>query len=269
MILVDTHAHLDFTHFDGDREEIIERARNNGVIYIVNVGSDLESSRNSLELAEEYPFIYAAVGVHPHDADKLDDTVLKELEELAVRQKVLAIGEIGLDYYYDNSPRDIQKEAFRNQLKLAEKTGLPFIIHNREADEDILAILKDNYTGNGGIMHCFGSGLKMAWECLELGLYLAFGGVITFKNAEELRGIVKEIPLERILLETDCPYLTPVPFRGRRNEPGYLRYIAEKIAEIRGLHPEELAEITTANAARVYNLPVEVQYQYQKRGSLK
>lgn len=256
MILVDTHAHLDFNDFAEDREEVISRARNNGIAYIVNVGSDLESSRNSVRLAEKYPFVYAAVGIHPHDADKLDDSVLEELEELASRKKVLAIGEIGLDYYYDNSPRDIQKEAFRKQAKLAEKVGLPFIIHSREADEDTLKILKDSYTGNSGILHCFGSDLKMARECLELGLYLAFGGVITFKNAEELRRVVKEIPLDRILVETDSPFLTPVPFRGRRNESDYVRYVAEKIAEIKGMSIEELAKITSANAVRVYNLPV-------------
>ena len=226
-----------------------------GVSYIVNIGADLRSSRYSVKLAREYPFIFATVGIHPHDAIGLDANVLAELEKLAGEEKVVAIGEIGLDYYYDHSPRDIQRAAFIDQLVLAKKLNLPIVVHSREAEEDTMNILKEHYAGAGtGILHCFSGSLAMAREALDLGFYLAFGGVVTFKNAGGLLEVLREIPLDRILLETDCPYLTPVPHRGKRNEPAYLPYVAEKIAEIKGVAIEELAEITTANAIRVYNL---------------
>ena len=255
MLLIDTHAHLDSSRFNKDRAEVIKNARDTGVSYIVNIGADLRSSRYSVKLAREYPFIFATVGIHPHDAIGLDANVLAELEKLAGEEKVVAIGEIGLDYYYDHSPRDIQRAAFIDQLVLAKKLNLPIVVHSREAEEDTMNILKEHYAGAGtGILHCFSGSLEMAREALEMGLYLAFGGVVTFKNAGGLLEVLKEIPLDRILLETDCPYLTPVPHRGKRNEPAYLPYVAEKIAEIKGVAIEELAEITTANAIRVYNL---------------
>ncbi|MFW6265120.1 MAG: TatD family hydrolase [Bacillota bacterium] len=256
MALIDTHAHLDFPKFNKDRLEVIAEAWDKGLSYIVNVGADMLSSQRSLVLAQEYPFIFATVGVHPHEASELDEEALTKLRQFAEDEKVVAIGEIGLDYHYDNSPRDIQREAFKRQLLLAKELDLPVVIHSREADEDTLEILKEYYPGiKGGIMHCFGSGLEMARECLELGLYLAFGGVITFKNAAELRDVVKEVPLERILIETDSPYLTPVPFRGQRNEPKFVRFVAEKIAEIKDITLIEVAETTTANAIKVYDLP--------------
>ncbi|MFW6029611.1 MAG: TatD family hydrolase [Halanaerobiales bacterium] len=256
MALIDTHAHLDFPKFNKDRLEVIAEAWDKGLSYIVNVGADMLSSKRSLVLAQEYPFIYATVGVHPHEASELDEEALTKLREFAEDDKVVAIGEIGLDYHYDNSPRDIQREAFKKQLLLAKELDLPVVIHSREADEDTLKILKEYYPGmKAGIMHCFGSDLKMARECLDLGLYLAFGGVITFKNAGKLRDVVKEVPLERILIETDSPYLTPVPFRGQRNEPKFVRFVAEKIAEIKDISLIEVAETTTANAIKVYNLP--------------
>ena len=256
MALIDTHAHLDFPKFNKDRLEVIANSWDKGLTYIVNVGADLLSSRRSIVLAEEYPFIFATVGIHPHDASDLDEDALKELKKMASHEKVLAIGEIGLDYHYDNSPRDIQQEAFRKQLQLAKNLKLPIAIHSREADEDTLKILKEEYPGiKGGIMHCFASNLAIAKECLDLGLYLAFGGVITFKNAKELRDVVKEVPLNRILLETDSPYLTPEPFRGQRNEPSHVRFIAEKIAKIKEIDLIEVVETTTANAIEVYKLP--------------
>lgn len=255
MLLIDTHAHLDSGRYNKDRDEVIKNARDNGVSYIVNIGADLRSSRYSVKLAREYPFIFATVGIHPHDAIGLDANVLAELEKLAGEEKVVAIGEIGLDYYYDHSPRDIQRAAFIDQLVLAKKLNLPIVVHSREAEEDTMNILKEHYAGAGtGILHCFSGSLAMAREALDLGFYLAFGGVVTFKNAGGLLEVLREIPLDRILLETDCPYLTPVPHRGKRNEPAYLPYVAEKIAEIKGVAIEELAEITTANAIRVYNL---------------
>lgn len=255
MLLIDTHAHLDSSRFNKDRAEVIKNARDTGVSYIVNIGADLKSSRYSVKLAREYPFIFATVGIHPHDAIGLDANVLAELEKLAGEEKVVAIGEIGLDYYYDHSPRDIQRAAFIDQLVLAKKLNLPIVVHSREAEEDTMNILKEHYRQGGtGILHCFSGSLKMAREALELGFYLAFGGIVTFKNAGGLLEVLEELPLDRILLETDCPYLSPVPYRGKRNEPAYLPYVAEKIGEIKGVSLEEVAEITTANAIRVYNL---------------
>ncbi|HOA39975.1 MAG TPA: TatD family hydrolase [Halanaerobiales bacterium] len=255
MLLIDTHAHLDSSRFNKDRAEVIKNARDTGVSYIVNIGADLKSSRYSVKLAREYPFIFATVGIHPHDAISLDANVLAELEKLAGEEKVVAIGEIGLDYYYDHSPRDIQRAAFIDQLVLAKKLNLPIVVHSREAEEDTISILKEHYRQGGtGILHCFSGSLKMAREALELGFYLAFGGIVTFKNAGGLLEVLEELPLDRILLETDCPYLSPVPYRGKRNEPAYLPYVAEKIGEIKGVSLEEVAEITTANAIRVYNL---------------
>ena len=256
MALIDTHAHLDFSQYDKDRGEVIAKAWDSGISYIVNVGADLSSSRRSIKLAWEYPFIFAAVGIHPHDAKDLDTGTIEELRELAVDEKVVAIGEIGLDYHYDNSPHDLQKIAFEKQLELAKELSLPTVIHSREADQDSLDILKEHFDiDNGGIMHCFGSDLKMARECLDMGMYLAFGGVSTFKNAEQLREVIKAVPLDKLLIETDSPYLTPVPFRGKRNEPRYVRFVAEKIAEIKGIDLIEVAETTTSNAIKVYNLP--------------
>ncbi|MFW6287620.1 MAG: TatD family hydrolase [bacterium] len=256
MALIDTHAHLDFPRYDKDRNDIIAKAWDSGISYIVNVGADMISSRRSIGLAEEYPFIFATVGVHPHDASDVNQDLLDELREMAAHDRVVAIGEIGLDYHYDNSPREVQKSAFRDQLKLADELSLPVVIHSREADEDTLEILKAGFNqNNGGIMHCFGSGLKMAIECLDMGMYLAFGGVSTFKNADDLREVIKAVPLDRILLETDSPYLTPEPFRGKRNEPRYVRFVAEKIAEIKSLDLIEVAETTTSNAIKVYGLP--------------
>ncbi len=256
MALIDTHAHLDFPRFDKDRNEVIARAWDSGISYIVNVGADLASSRRSIELAQEYPFIFATVGVHPHDASELNQELLDEIKEMASDEKVVAIGEIGLDYHYDNSPREIQKKAFKKQLQLAKELGLPVVVHSREADKDTLEILRADFdTNNGGIMHCFGSGLEMAHQCLGMGMYLAFGGVSTFKNAGDLREVIMEVPLEKILIETDSPYLTPEPLRGKRNEPKFVRFVAEKIAEIKGIGLIEVAETTTANAIKVYNLP--------------
>lgn len=255
MELIDTHAHLDFPKFNKDRAVVIKRAKEAGVNIIIDVGGDLPSSHRALKLSQTFPEIYATVGVHPHDADQLDQKALKILKDLAKADRIVAIGEIGLDYYYDNSPREIQREAFRKQLELAREVGLPVVIHNREADEDTLDILKEMGVEEiGGVMHCFASDLKMARECLALGLYLAFGGVTTFKNAKNLQGVVREVPLEKLLLETDSPYLTPHPHRGKRNEPVYVRYVAEKIAELKQIPLKEVAEKTTANAREVFNL---------------
>ncbi len=255
MELFDTHAHLDFPRFDKDRDEVIKRAQNKDVKTIVNIGSNMTSSRNSVELSRRYENIYAVIGIHPHDADTFKLNVSKKLNKLADNDKVVAIGEIGLDFHYDNSPREKQKQSFRAQLRLAKKLNLPVVIHTRDADQETLNILKDEKAKDiGGIMHCFASDKKMAKEILDLGFYIAFGGLITFKNLSDLREVVKEVPLDRLLIETDSPYLTPEPHRGKRNEPAYVKFVAEKIAEIKGISVEEVAKVTTENAKKVYNI---------------
>ncbi|MGM0409865.1 MAG: TatD family hydrolase [Bacillota bacterium] len=255
MELFDTHAHLDFPRFDKDRDEVIKRAQNKGVKNIVNIGSNMTTSRNSVELSRRYENIYAAIGIHPHDADTFNLNVSKKLNKLADNDKVVAIGEIGLDFHYDNSPREKQKQSFRAQLRLAKKLDLPVVIHTRDADKETLNILKDEKAIDiGGIMHCFASDKKMAKEILDLGFYIAFGGLITFKNLSNLRDVVKEVPLDRLLIETDSPYLTPEPHRGKRNEPAYVKFVAEKIAEIKGIAVEEVTKITTENAKKVYDI---------------
>ncbi len=255
MELVDTHAHLDFPRFDKDRKEVIKRAFDGGIKTIVNIGTDMTSSRNSVELSRRYEDIYAVIGIHPHNADSFNLNVSKKLKKLADNEKVVAIGEIGLDFHYDNSPRQKQKQAFRAQLRLAKSLNLPIVIHTRDADEETIKILKEEKADEiGGIMHCFASGKKMAKEVLNLGFHLAFGGLITFKNLSDLREVVSEVPLEKLLLETDSPYLTPDPYRGKRNEPLYVKYVAEKVAEIKDISVEEVAKKTTFNAKKVYNI---------------
>ncbi|MTI61438.1 MAG: TatD family deoxyribonuclease [Firmicutes bacterium] len=253
LYFIDTHAHLDFSNYDHDRDEVIKRAHDEGVSHIINIGADLESSQRSVELADRDSSIYAAIGIHPHEAAGVDKQSIEQLKKLATHKKVLAIGEIGLDYHYDNSPRETQQEVFRKQLKLAHELSLPVVIHNREADRDCLSILKDEGVEQlGGIMHCFNSSLDFAWQILDLNLYIAFGGVITFKNAGDLRDVVKSLPVDKIVIETDSPYLTPHPCRGKRNEPAYVKLVLEKIAEIKDIPAAELARITSDNAKKAY-----------------
>ncbi|MFQ6116666.1 MAG: TatD family hydrolase [Candidatus Bipolaricaulia bacterium] len=253
-MLIDTHAHLDLPQFDRDRVRVIARAREEG-IQVITVGIDLGSSGKAVRLAKGYK-IHAAVGIHPHEAKRyagdLEGTLAK-LEELARAERVVAIGEIGLDYYRDLSPREAQLRIFRAQLELAERLGLPVIVHDREADEDSLAVLRE--TDVQGVVHSFSSPLKVAEELLRLGLYLGFSGPVTFHGAPQ-RAVVARVPLERTLVETDAPYLTPVPYRGRRNEPRYVRYVAQAIAELRGLAEEEVAERTTENAEKLFRFQV-------------
>lgn len=257
-MLIDTHAHLDFPHFDADREAVLERAEAAGVTAILNVGADLESSRRAVALAEKHDRIYAAVGVHPHDAQKLDGAALAELRALARHPKVVAIGEIGLDFYRDLSPRDVQRRAFQAQLAWAARLGKPVIIHDREAHDEVLAILADWVAEDPehrcGVFHCFSGDLAMARQVVALGFYLGVDGPVTYHNARKLPEIVTWLPLDRLLVETDCPYLTPHPHRGRRNEPAYVRLVAERIAELREMPVEKLAEATTTNARRLFGL---------------
>jgi TatD DNase family protein len=250
--LVDSHCHLDDKQFDADRAETIERARAAGVERMMAIGTgngppDLEAG---LRLAREYPFIYATVGVHPHDAAKARPETFARLQELVSEAKVLAVGEIGLDYHYDFSPRDVQAEVFVAQLKLAAGVGKPIVIHTREAWEDTLRLLREHWHG-GGIMHCFSGGAAEARQALDLGFHLSFGGVLTFPKADNVREAARMTPEDRLLVETDAPYLAPVPKRGKRNEPAFMVEAVRKLAEVRGVGPERIAEITTANFDRL------------------
>lgn len=253
-MLFDTHAHLNAKEFDEDREEVLRRAKEAGVTRILNIGYNRDSIPSSLQLAEKYDYIYSSVGWHPQDANSFTEKDLAWLRELAEHPKVIAIGEIGLDYYWDTSPRDVQKKVFRTQIALAKELNLPIVIHDRDAHEDVLKILKEERLETGVIMHAFSGSVEMAKECIDLGFYLSFGGPITFKNAVRPKEVAKAIPLERILIETDSPYLTPHPYRGKRNESSYVRLVAEKLAELRGLTVEEIEEITYRNAVTVLHL---------------
>lgn len=252
-MLFDTHAHLLSEDFDGDREAVIASLRSAGVSGYVECGTNLEDSRRAAELARTHPGIYAAAGVHPHDADTWGADAEQGIAELLSEPDVVAIGEIGLDYHYDFSPRDRQKEAFRGQMALARKLGVPVIIHSREAWADTMEILNE-FPDVTGIMHCFSGSAQTAQELLSRGWYLAFGGAITFRNAKKPLEALRTVPLDRLLIETDSPYMTPVPFRGHRNDPTRVRLVAEKAAEVRGEDLTVLEKATAENAARVFRL---------------
>ena len=258
-MLIDTHCHLDFKDFDPDRDEVINRARAKGVSRIINVGSSLEGSRRSIELSEKYDFVYAAVGIHPHDAEKADKDALKELENLASSDKVVAIGEIGLDYYRNLSPADVQKKTFREFIRLSKKLDLPLIIHNRGSHKDMLGILKEEFNNEtiNGVMHCFSGDEDFLKACLDLGLYISFTCNLTFKNADNLRSLAKGVPMEKLLLETDAPFLTPQEYRGKRNEPAYITFLAEAFSKIHSLSVEDIGRITSHNANELFGLNLE------------
>ncbi|MGH7889475.1 MAG: TatD family hydrolase [Thermodesulfobacteriota bacterium] len=233
--------------------EIIQRAKNLGVEKIVAASSDLSSSRRSLEISQNFPSVFAAVGIHPHEASSLDDTVFSEIEKLAGEQRVLAIGETGLDYHYMHSPREVQIRSFRRHIELAKSTRLPLVIHVRDAHEDVLSVLREENThGINAVIHCFTGDYRIAMEYIYEGFYISFSGIVTFKNAEDIREAVRKIPVEKILVETDSPYLAPIPFRGKKNEPSYVKYVAQKVAELREVSFEEIAEKTTANANSLF-----------------
>lgn len=255
MILFDTHAHLDDDDDYRDRDAMIDRARAAGVAYIVNVGFDLESSRRTIKLAEKYDLIYAAVGIHPHDAKKARTGYLKELEVMASHPRVVAMGEMGLDYYRDISPRPVQKKVFLEQLALAKKLNKPVIIHDRDAHGDIMDILRKEGLGpSGGVMHCYSGSWEMAKECLNMGFYISIAGPVTFPHAPKLKDVAARVPLDSLLLETDAPYLTPVPHRGKRNEPAYVFYTAEEVARLRGLKTEDLARACVDNGRKLFRI---------------
>jgi TatD DNase family protein len=255
-LLIDTHAHLDDARFDGDRDAMIARAREAGVEHLVTIGCDLTTSRAAVELADRYPFVYATVGVHPHEAKQIGDSWYDDLRRLAQHKKVVAYGEIGLDYHYNHSPPKLQRERFREQITLARDLRLPIVVHTREAQDDTITVLKEeNAADVGGVFHCFSGDARLAKDALDLGFLLSFSGVITFQNATMLRDIVKTVPMDRILVETDSPYLTPAPHRGKRNEPAHVRLVAEKIAAIQGMTADQIAELTSQNARRVFKIP--------------
>jgi TatD DNase family protein len=256
---VDSHAHIEMEDFDGDRQAVIQRALDADVRMIVNVGDgDARGDSHSaaFRIADEYPFIYTTVGVHPHEATILDDDFYDRLEEMARHPKVIAVGEIGLDYHYDNSPRDVQRQAFRRQLRLAGERELPVVIHTREAEPDTLKILEEEWAGasKAGIIHCFTGTRQFAETVVGMGFYISFSGVVTFKKAVELREAAKSLPLDRLLIETDSPFLAPEPFRGRRNEPSFVVETARRIAALREMEPLDFGRATTKNFMKAFDI---------------
>ena len=259
-MFIDSHAHIDGPEFDSDRQAVIQRARDAGVCTILNVGTGDPHSgglERAVELAEKHAGVYTAIGVHPHDARLYDDSAEQKINKLIKQSsRVIAWGEIGLDFHYDNSPRDTQREVFRRQLRAAREVSLPVIVHTREAEDDTIEILRSEWDGSGlpGIMHCFSGSLRLAEQCMELGFLISFSGIVTFKKADDLRLVAKEVPPDRLLIETDCPYLAPMPYRGKRNEPAYVVEVACCLAALRGASLDEIADVTSGNFVRLFTL---------------
>ena len=254
-MFIDSHSHLDDKRFDGDRDILIKSLKENKVDLAINIGADLETSINSVNLADKYDHIYATVGVHPHSASEVTLDTLNQFREMAKNKKVVAIGEIGLDFYYDNSPRDLQRKWFKEQLKLAKELKLPVVIHSRDATKETYDTIKEAQDGTlKGVMHCFSGSMEMAIEYIKLGFYISIGGPVTFKNARVVREVAEAVPLDKLLIETDCPYLTPEPYRGKRNEPMFVKYVAEKIAEIKKISVKELASHTSRNTKELFGI---------------
>ncbi len=253
-MIIDTHAHYDDEQFDADREELLGSMEAGGIGLIVNAGSTVASWDKIVELTEKYPFVYGAVGVHPDEVGELDEEKFLRMADLLDRDKIVAVGEIGLDYYWDKEKHDLQKEWFVRQLGLAREKEMPVIIHSREAAADTFEIMKQHAAGMKAVIHCYSYSPEMAREYVKMGYYIGVGGVVTFKNAKKLKQVVQEIPLESIVLETDCPYLAPVPYRGKRNCSLYLPYVAEQIAELKGTTVEEVIQQTEKNSRELYDL---------------
>ena len=254
-LLFDTHTHLDAPQFDEDRTEVIERARQAGVHAIINIGFNRETIPTTMALAEQYDFIYAAVGWHPVDSIDMLPEDLQWIENLCSHNKVVAIGEIGLDYHWDTSPKEVQHRVFREQIRLARRLGKPVVIHNRDAHEDVVRILKEERAEEvGGVMHCYSGSWEMAQKCLDMNFYISFGGPVTFRNARVPKEVLSKVPMDRILIETDAPYLTPHPYRGKKNESSYVSLVAQSAAEIKGVTVEEIAAITTENGKKCFGI---------------
>jgi len=250
-VLIDTHAHLEMFQ---DVAEVIQRAEEAGVERIVTASSDLTSSKKSVEIALSFPMVFAAVGIHPHEASSFSEEVFSEIESLAGEKRVVAIGETGLDYHYMHSPREVQIHSFRKHIRLVKKLRLPLVIHVRDAHEDVIKVLREENTEHiKAVIHCFTGDYETAKKYIEMGLYISFSGIVTFKNAEDAREAARKVPIERMLVETDSPYLAPIPFRGKRNEPAHVRHVAQKVAELRGRSFEKIAEETTKNARNLFS----------------
>jgi TatD DNase family protein len=255
MMLVDSHSHLEMPEFKKDLKEVIQRAKTSGVEYIFTVGTEPKDWNRAIEIAHSHPSVYVILGVHPHNVKEIDEETYPTLKKLCADDKVRAYGEIGLDFYRNLSPRDVQLKRFREQIQLGKELHLPIVVHDREAHKETLEILKSEKADeHGGIIHCFSGDYEMARECIEMGFYISIPGTITFKNAGRFQEIIRNLPLESLLVETDAPFLAPVPFRGKRNEPSYVRYTAQKVAEIKRISLDRVAEVTTENALRVYRL---------------
>jgi len=254
-MLFDTHAHYDDEKFAEDRYAVIENAHQSGVSYIINAATNIKSCEDSLALAHRYEYMYAAVGIHPHEVGDIDDDTLDKVALFAKDDKVVAIGEIGLDYYYDTAPREIQRHWFAQQIDLARELKMPIIVHDREAHQDSMEIIKQHKANEvGGVFHCYSGSVEMAKELLNHNFYISVGGSLTFKNAKKLVEVVKWIPMDKLLIETDCPYLTPEPHRGKRNDSSYVKFVAEKVAEIKEISFEKVAEITLNNAKKLFKI---------------
>ena len=249
MELFDTHAHLSDEAFDEDRHSLIPKLFESGVTRIIDVACDVRTADRTIELIDRYPFIYGTVGMHPHDVSAMDNAMMDRISDILQHKKMLALGEIGLDYHYDLSPRDCQRKWFAEQLELAKQLGYPVVLHIREAFGDCMDILHAHRDGLRGVMHCYSGSVETAFECLDLGLKFSFGGAVTFKNAKKPVEVVQKLPLDSIMLETDCPYMTPVPHRGERNHPGFMHLTAEKIAEVRGISAEEVCSACGSNCS--------------------
>ncbi len=250
--IFDSHAHYTDKAFNDDRQNMLGSLKESGICGVINCGADIESSVFSIELSDEYDYIYAACGIHPEEADKVAENYIEILRKLAQNKKCVAIGEIGLDYYWRQDTKEKQKELFENQILLAKELGLPIIVHDREAHGDTLEILK-KYKPEG-VLHCFSGSPETAEEILNLGMYIGLGGALTFKNARKAVEVARMLPLDRLLLETDCPYMAPVPFRGKRNYSGYIPYIAEKVGEIKGIDTQNVLDVTSKNTKKVFNI---------------
>lgn len=256
-MIFDSHAHYDDEKFDEDREQLLDSMKGRGIGYIVNVASDFKSCFSTIALTERFPHVFGAIGIHPQEVEELNDEKFSEIKKLALKSKIVAVGEIGLDYYWKDVDEKLQKYWFEKQLDLAREIELPVIIHSREAAEDTMKILKEKHGEDiGGIIHCFSYSTQMAMEYINMNFYIGVGGVVTFKNSRKLKEVVKEVPMDKIVIETDCPYLAPEPNRGKRNSSLNLPYVINEIAEIKGLTPKEVIDITMENAKKVYNMKI-------------
>lgn len=253
-MIFDSHSHYDDSQFNEDRDLVLKEIKEKGVIGVLNCGSDLRGLNMSIELAEKYDFVYAAVGIHPEYAQVVDENLIEQIRNHAKNPKVRAIGEIGLDYYWEeNPPREVQKKAFRMQMEAARELNLPVVIHDREAHQDTLEIMKE-FSQVKGVVHCFSGSVEFAKECLRLGYYIGITGVVTFKNAKVIKEVVKAVPIDKLLVETDCPYMAPTPYRGKRNQSNYIEYIIDEIAELKGITKEDVEKNTIKNTKTLLNL---------------